>query len=115
MDQQSPHHNNKTTRRDRLLRPVRIGAAWGAAVFVFLGLPYSRHGLKDPLGGDFYLSNAEVFRVVVFLAAVAFVAGWILSAPIFLFIRSSRAARVTEVVIATIGTTIVLSFAVLGT
>jgi hypothetical protein len=107
--------HERTTRRDRLLAPLRIGTFWGAAVFVFLWLAYNRHGLKDPLGGDFYLSNADVLRVVSLDAAVAVVAGWILSAPIFLFLRSRKAARVTEVVIAAVGAAIALAFAVLGT
>ena len=112
--QSPPPQLEATTRRGRMLAPLRIGAIWGAAVFVFLWLAYARDGLKDPLGGDFYLSNGDVFRVASLASTITLIAGWMLLAPIFLFIHSQKAARVTERGIAAVGVAIALGFAIFG-
>lgn len=104
MDPQSQSPKDTVTRRDRLLPPVRIAAIWAAATGTFIWLAFNRGAFAYTfLGSSTVLGYADRQHAVMYGAISAFLVGWVLLAPSFLFIRTRRTVRIAEMSLAIVG------------
>ncbi len=99
----------KSTTYDRILRPLRLAAIWGAANGGFIWLAFKRDVfLRTFWGQSTILGYADEKHAITYGAFIVLVTGWILLAVVFLFIRRKQSARMAEMILLFIGVAVTL-------